>query len=54
MDFQIPLLIIDGDHLRIFSRVTHLTLIESRVVSGFMEIVSESYRIVLGRRLMIY
>jgi hypothetical protein len=30
-------------------RVTHLTLIDARVVSGFMEIVLESYRIVLGR-----
>jgi hypothetical protein len=29
-------------------------LIDARVVSGFMEIVLESYRIVPGRRLMIY
>jgi hypothetical protein len=29
-------------------------LIDARVVSGFMEIVSEIYRIVLGRGLMIY
>jgi hypothetical protein len=51
MDFQIPLLIIDGDHVRTFSnrRVTHLTLIDARVVSGFMEIISESYKIVPGR-----
>jgi hypothetical protein len=35
-------------------RVTHLTLIDARVVSGFMEIVSESYEIVPGRGLMIY
>jgi hypothetical protein len=35
-------------------RVTHLTLIDTRVVSGFMEIVSESYGIVPGRWLMIY
>jgi hypothetical protein len=57
MDFQIPLLIIDGDHVHTFSnpsRVTHLTLIDARVVSGFIEIVSKSYGIVLGRRLMIY
>jgi hypothetical protein len=33
-------------------RVTHLTLIDARVVSGFMETVLESYRIVPGRRLM--
>jgi hypothetical protein len=35
-------------------RVTHLTVIDARVVLGFMEIVSESNRIVPGRRLMIY
>jgi hypothetical protein len=35
-------------------RVTHLTLIDARVVSGFMEIVSESYGIVQRRKLMIY
>jgi hypothetical protein len=29
-------------------------LIDARVVSGFMEIVSESYGIVSRRRLMIY
>jgi hypothetical protein len=30
-------------------RVTHLTLIDARVVSGFMEIVLENCGIVLGR-----
>jgi hypothetical protein len=48
MDFQIPLLIIDAI-MSIDSRtrrVTHLTLIDARVVSGFMEIVSESYGMV--------
>jgi hypothetical protein len=35
-------------------RVTHLTLIDARVVLGFIEIVYESYEIVSGRRLMIY
>jgi hypothetical protein len=30
-------------------RVTHLTLIDARVVLGFMEIVLESYGIVPGR-----
>jgi hypothetical protein len=30
-------------------RVRHLMLIDARVVLGFMEIVSESYGIVLGR-----
>jgi hypothetical protein len=30
-------------------RVTHLTLIDARVVLGFMKIVSESYGIVPGR-----
>jgi hypothetical protein len=55
MDFQIPLLIIDAI-MSIYSqthRVTHLTLIDARVVLGFVEIVSESYGIVPGRRLMI-
>jgi hypothetical protein len=33
-------------------RVTHLTQINARVVSGFMEIVSESYRIVLVENIM--
>jgi hypothetical protein len=56
MDFQIPLLIIDSDHVQTSRtyRVTNLTLIDARVVSGFMEIVSESFGIVPGRRLMIY
>jgi hypothetical protein len=35
-------------------RVTHLTLIDARVVSGFMEIIPESYGIVPGRELIIY
>jgi hypothetical protein len=30
-------------------RVTHLTLIDARVVSGFMKTVSESYGIIPGR-----
>jgi hypothetical protein len=34
--------------------VTHLTLIDARVVSRFMEIVSKSCGIVPGKRLMIY
>jgi hypothetical protein len=51
IDFQISLLIIDSDHVAYSRtrRVTHLTLIDARVVSGFMEIVSESYGIVPGR-----
>jgi hypothetical protein len=35
-------------------RVTYLTLIDARVVSGFMKTVSESYGIVPKRRLIIY
>jgi hypothetical protein len=35
-------------------RVTHLMLIDPRVVLGFMEIVMESYGIVPERGLMIY
>jgi hypothetical protein len=35
-------------------RVTHLTLIDARVVSGFMEIILESFGIVPGRGLIIY
>jgi hypothetical protein len=35
-------------------RVTHLTLIDARVVLGFMEIIPESYEIVPERGLMIY
>jgi hypothetical protein len=35
-------------------RVTHLTLINARVISGLKEIVSESSKIVTGRGLMIY
>jgi hypothetical protein len=35
-------------------RVTHLTLIDAGVVSGFIESVSESFGIVLGRILMNY
>jgi hypothetical protein len=57
MDFQVPLLIIDSDHMSTHSRtrrVTHLTLIDARVVSGFMEIVSESFGIVPRRGLTIY
>jgi hypothetical protein len=34
--------------------VTHLTLIDARVVLGFIKIVSKSYEIVPGRRLLIY
>jgi hypothetical protein len=36
MDFEIPLLTIDVDHVHAFSnrRVTHLTLIDARVVTG--------------------
>jgi hypothetical protein len=51
MDFQIPLLIIDvimSTYSRT-RRVIHLTLIDARVVWGFVEIVSESYEIVPGR-----
>jgi hypothetical protein len=51
IDFQIPLLIIDAI-MSTYSRtrrVTHLTLIDARVVSGFIEIVSESNGIVSGR-----
>jgi hypothetical protein len=33
-------------------RVTHLTLIDARVVSGFMKIVSESCGIVPGKNLL--
>jgi hypothetical protein len=40
-------------HSRI-RRVTHLRLIDARVVLGFMESVLESYRIILGIGLMIY
>jgi hypothetical protein len=56
MDIQIPLLIIDGDHSAYSRtrRVTHLTLIDARIISGFMEIISESYEIVPGRGLIIY
>jgi hypothetical protein len=35
-------------------RGTHLTLIDARVVLGFIDIVSESCGIVPGRGLMIY
>jgi hypothetical protein len=35
-------------------RVTHLTQINARVVSGFMEIVSKSYGIVPGGKYYIY
>jgi hypothetical protein len=51
MDFQIPLLIlmsIMSAHSRTH-RVTHLTLIDARIVSEFMETVLESYGIVPGR-----
>jgi hypothetical protein len=34
--------------------LTHLTLIDARVVSGFMAILSESYGIVPRKELMIY
>jgi hypothetical protein len=47
MDFHIPVLIIDGDHVRAFSNPYGHTL-NRRVVSGFMEIVLKSYRIVPG------
>jgi hypothetical protein len=35
-------------------RVTHLTLINARIVSGFMKNVSKSCKIVLRRGLIIY
>jgi hypothetical protein len=55
MDFQILLLIIAVDHVHTFSnpRVIHLTLIDTRVFSGFIKSVLENCGIVLGRRLMI-
>jgi hypothetical protein len=39
MDFKIPLLIIDSDHVYTFQtcRVTHLTLIDARVEMDFNE-----------------
>jgi hypothetical protein len=51
MDLEISLLIIDAIMSTYFRtrRVTHLTLIDGRVVLGFMEIVSESNGIVSGR-----
>jgi hypothetical protein len=56
MDFWIRnwlLMVIMSTHSQT-RRVTHLMLIDARVVSGFMEIVSESYRIIPERELIIY
>jgi hypothetical protein len=48
MDFQILLMVIMFAYSRT-RRVTHLTLIDARVVLGFIEIISESNGIILGR-----